>query len=516
MVTRRAFLAAAAGLAATGPATRAMATPGGDMDVLSAGDPGYARLASRGYNPRFRATPREILVPHHPKAVILAVQRAVDAGARIGLRSGGHCFEDFVDGPQTRVLIDLEKLGGLGFDREHNSFSLGASVDLGTAYRRLARGWGVTIPGGTCLGVGAAGHISGGGFGGLSRQFGAVADHVYGVEVVVVDGSGQARPVLATRDGPHRDLWWAHTGGGGGNFGVITRFLLRSAGSDGHDPRTALPRPPARIRVGKVHLAVPTISAFTAFVGNFLRYFSAHSTPGSPGCSMYGTLHAGSLHTGGVRVETYYNAEARHIYDEFAADLSRGVWPPPVPARPVEGPFLDATLQYCTPRGAATSAIKTKSAFLRAPFSDRQLRTLHRFLSDPVIVDGGSGIELFTVGGQINAVSPAQTALAERSSIAKLQMVAAWPRSRAGTDELAWVRNFYRTLYADTGGVPKPDDANGGCYVNYPDSDMAAPEWNPDVPWHVLYHQTNYARLQEAKARWDPLGCFTHELGVTT
>ncbi|NDK92645.1 FAD-binding oxidoreductase [Gordonia desulfuricans] len=197
MVTRRAFLAAAAGLAATGPATRAMATPGGDMDVLSAGDPGYARLASRGYNPRFRATPREILVPHHPKAVVLAAQRAVDAGARIGLRSGGHCFEDFVDGPQTRVLIDLEKLGGLGFDREHNSFSLGASVDLGTVYRRLARGWGVTIPGGTCLGVGAAGHISGGGFGGI---------------VPTVRGSG--RPRIRRRGRRRGRQWTGKTGPG--------------------------------------------------------------------------------------------------------------------------------------------------------------------------------------------------------------------------------------------------------------------------------------------------------------
>ena len=42
---------------------------------------------------------------------------------------------------------------------------------------------------------------------------------------------GSAAAVVASRDpaDPHHDLWWAHTGGGAGNFGIVTRCWFRSA-----------------------------------------------------------------------------------------------------------------------------------------------------------------------------------------------------------------------------------------------------------------------------------------------
>ena len=51
----------------------------------------------------------------------------------------------------------------------------------------------------------------------------------------------RARSVVATRESsdPNRDLWWAHTGGGGGNFGVVTRYWFRSPGAAGERSRDA-------------------------------------------------------------------------------------------------------------------------------------------------------------------------------------------------------------------------------------------------------------------------------------
>src|SRR2546422_9771104 len=46
---------------------------------------------------------------------------------------------------------------------------------------------------------------------------------------------------------PQRDLWWAHTGGGGGNFGVVTRYWVRSPRASGEDPPRLLPRAPGAI-----------------------------------------------------------------------------------------------------------------------------------------------------------------------------------------------------------------------------------------------------------------------------
>ena len=84
------------------------------------------------------------------------------------------------------------------------------------------------------LAVGLGGHISGGGDGILSRLNGITVDWLTGVEVVVKDKdesgvTNAARLIYVSKDSTDKeehDLWWAHTGGGGGNFGVITKCDL--------------------------------------------------------------------------------------------------------------------------------------------------------------------------------------------------------------------------------------------------------------------------------------------------
>ncbi|WP_164214151.1 FAD-binding protein, partial [Stenotrophomonas maltophilia] len=64
-----------------------------------------------------------------------------------------------------------------------------------TVYRTLLNGFGKTLPAGSCYSVGAGGHITGGGYGLLSRLHGLTVDWLTGVDIVTWD-AGSATATL--------------------------------------------------------------------------------------------------------------------------------------------------------------------------------------------------------------------------------------------------------------------------------------------------------------------------------
>ncbi|WP_278261953.1 FAD-binding protein [Nocardia sp. AG03] len=510
---RRLITAAAAGgaLAALGiPRARA-----GDQ-VLGAGDTDYLPLSLRGYNRRFQARPDRIYVPTTAEEVRTAVARAVAENSTIAARSGGHCFDDFVDHAATRSLIDLGKLTAVDWDERHRAFSVGAGADLGSVYDALHR-WGVTVPGGICLGVGMGGHVTGGGYGPLSRRFGLVADHLAGVEVVTVDADGSARTVTAVKDGPEHDLWWAHTGGGGGNFGVVTRFLLRSPDSDGSDPAHALPVPPRRMLNARLTLPIATEDSFVRFLSNYLGFFARHRAPGDDFAGLYAPLMFHTTGTAAAEMLILLDADApdaRARFDEFVAAVCEGVQPGAIVLPVTELSYSDTVRQVYYAKGVNSTRVKVKAAYLRNPYTPDQLRIFYRYLTDPAFL-GESQLEFLPFGGAINAVSADATAMPARDSFMKMLIHASWRLPHDDERYLRWAREMYREVHAGTGGVPVPNENYGGSYINYPDPDLADPAWNTSgLPWHAFYYGENYPRLQRIKATWDPRDTFRHALSI--
>lgn len=83
---------------------------------------------------------------------------------------------------------------------------------------------GLSIVSGECPTVAlAGGYTQGGGHSALSTEYGLAADQTLEFEVVLPDG----RPVRASRK-EHSDLYWALSGGGGGNYGVVTSVTVRA------------------------------------------------------------------------------------------------------------------------------------------------------------------------------------------------------------------------------------------------------------------------------------------------
>jgi aclacinomycin oxidase len=159
-------------------------------------------------------------------------------------------------------------------------------------------------------------------------------------------------------------------------------------------------------------------------------------------------------------------------------------------------------------------SVKVKDALLKRRLSDDQIRVVYEHLTRGHGIMGGM-LGLATYGGRINTVARDATASAQRGAILDLACTTGWLDPRDEAANLAWVREFYRALFADTGGVPVPGEHYEGTFINHPDTDVADLAWNTSgVPWSTLYYQANYPRLQRVKTRWDPHNVFRHPLSI--
>ena len=521
-----------AGLIGASPATAAPAAPSPDEGGPEATPfgpvsirPGDSRYDSmlRGDNFRFVGDPDEVRVVSSTAAVVAAVGDAVRAGKQIAVRSGGHCFENFTADPSIKMLVDISPMDAVGFDPKMGAFVVEPGATLGRVYTALYKGWGVTIPAGGCPEVGAGGHFLGGGYGPLSRRYGSVVDHLHAVEVVVVGADGTARAVVATRDphDPNNDLFWAHTGGGGGNFGVVTRYWLRSPGATGTNPAQLLPPAPAEMLgwlvewVWDEHM---TEQAFTTLLRNFGVWHENNSAPGTPADGMYPILIIPNVTGGGIQLVVQMDAglpNAQGMLNDLIAAVNAGTGLTPAVNTGVTMPWLHMTTWPGDGEGGdkTTRRYKLKAGYLRKSLTDAQLSTIYTYLSNPANPSGGM---LFVgYGGQVQAIAPDATAVAQRDVVMKAVYQTYWSDESDDAGQLAWIRSFYRDIYAATGGVPVPNDVSDGSYINYPDADLADPAWNTSgVPWSTLYYKDNYPRLQQVKAKWDPRDIFHHALSI--
>ncbi|MEU2111945.1 FAD-binding protein [Streptomyces sp. NPDC019507] len=531
-----AVVAGAAIPLAAGRATAAGAAETAPFPPVSVrpGDARYPDLV-RGMNQRWTARPESVQLLSSTQQVRDAVQRAADEGKRLTVRGGGHCYEDFVLNDAVETVVDLSEMNAVRYDERRRAFEVEAGATLTDVYERLYKAYGVVVPGGVCYSVGVGGHVSGGGWGMLCRRDGLIVDHLYAVEVVVVDARRQARVVVATReaDDPNRELWWAHTGGGGGNFGVVTRYWFRSPGARGDTPAALLPRPPAEVWLSAVSWPWENMTerAVTRLVRNYGAWHEAHAAAGGPYDGLVANLSLSHRSNGRIGMLTQMDAtvpHARALLDAFLRAVSDGVGVPhgaatsplgehgPMPefATPQRLPWLQAT-RYL---GVTNSVLvdptlrgDQKSAYARRTLPEGQIATIHRHLTRTDFANPNAMVLLSSYGGAVNSVPRTATASVHRDSVFKLLYQTYWHSADEDAANIAWLRGVYEDVYAGTGGVPVSDENTDGCYVNYPDIDLGDPRRNRSgVSWSTLYYGENLPRLQRVKAAWDPTDFFRH------
>jgi FAD/FMN-containing dehydrogenase len=186
--------------------------------VTTPADPGYEEACAVPVGGIDRR-PAVIVQPADAAEVARVVTFARTAGAELAVRGGGHSIagHGVCDGG---VMLDLRGLHGLDIDVECRTAWAGAGLTAGE-YTTAASVHGLATGFGDTASVGIGGLTLGGGIGFLARKHGLTIDSLLAAEVVTADG--QIRLVDADH---HPDLFWALRGGGG-NFGVVTRFRFR-------------------------------------------------------------------------------------------------------------------------------------------------------------------------------------------------------------------------------------------------------------------------------------------------
>jgi FAD/FMN-containing dehydrogenase len=435
-------------------------------ELVVPGRPAY-ETARRPYNDRYTARPRAIAFPAGPGDVARAIRWARRHGVRIAVRSGGHSYAAYSS--SAGLVLDLGRLRTVRVDRARRLATVGAGARLIDVYAAL---WehGLTVPAGSCPTVGIAGLALGGGVGFSSRRFGLTCDNLRSVTIVTADGR-----VRTCDADTAADLFWACRGGGGGNFGVATRFVFRA-------------HPVGRVSTYRItwpwSQAARALTAWQAWAPDAPDALFSVLQLAAPGVGARLSVGSSGQFHGS-------EAELRRLVEPLVASGAVSL-----SVRSMS--YWDATLSWagcdelseCRRRGHAVFA--AKSHYAKRSFSRAAIERLVGWVErrQTAGVPGRGSVLLDSYGGAIGRVPRAATAFAHRDARFQLQYLTYWDRAGEGRAALGWLRGVHSAMRPHTSGA----------YVNYVDPELR--------DWQRAYYGANLGRLRQVKRRYDPQNVF--------
>lgn len=189
-----------------------------DGSVLTPADAGFDDAVVI-WNAMISKRPAVVVQPISAADVRETIRLSRDKGLLLSIKSGGHNIAgtSLADGGLT---VDMSRMRAVDVDVERRVARVGAGCLLGEV-DRATQAHGLATVLGTVSETGVAGLTLGGGFGYLTRRFGWTVDNLEEVEIVTADGE-----IRRSAADENEDLFWALRGGGG-NFGIVTRFTYR-------------------------------------------------------------------------------------------------------------------------------------------------------------------------------------------------------------------------------------------------------------------------------------------------
>ena len=428
--------------------------------VILPGDAEYDEARTVFYG-GFDRRPAMIVKVADTADVARVIALARETGLELAVRSGGHsnAGHSVTDGG---ILLDLSNLRALNIDVEGRTAWVEPGLTAGeyttAAFTHsLATGFGDTGS------VGIGGLTLGGGVGYLVRKFGLTIDDLLAADVMTADGE-----LLHVNSESHPDLFWAIRGGGG-NFGVVTRFHFRLH--------------PIDSVVGGMLFLPATPEVVASFIAEAESAPEALSTianvmPAPPMPFLPADYHGKLL------------IMAMLVYVGDVESGERAI----APFRALATPIVDMVKPMSYPEiyppeeGTYHPIAVGRTMFLDQ--IDRSVaETILHYL--PTSTGTMAVAQLRVLGGAMARVPADATAFAHRSSRIMVNVAALYEQLDEKATHEAWVEDFAAAL----------QQADQGAYVNFLSNEGEARV-------RAAYPGGTWDRLRAIKARYDPDNLF--------
>ena len=418
------------------------------------------------WNGMVAKVPALVIQPTSAVDVAAAVGFARDHGLSLSIKGGGHNMAGTAIA-ERGLTLDMSRMRDITLEPEARLAHVGSGcllqdVDKATQTHGLA-----TPLGSFASDVGVAGLTLGGGLGYLTRRFGWTADNLEEVEIVTADGL-----IRTASRGENADLFWALRGGGG-NFGVVTRFTFRL-----HEVG---PTVTGGLIVWSAERADDVLATYRGVTESAPRELTAavalRSAPPAPflpekwhGRPIIGVLVCHS----GADTETDL-APLRALGDPIA-DLV------------TEKPYADQQSMFdgMEPKGQhyywKTEYLPELSSEFLDAFRDSALKVTSS-LSESIVIH---------LAGALNERADDDGAVGNRDARYMTAFAGQWPADAPDDEHVAWVREAWKSVRCFS---------TGGNYLNFQTADE-------DENRVRATYGANFDRLVEIKEKSDPENVF--------
>jgi len=427
--------------------------------VIFRGDPGY-ESARKNWDPHTNRFPKVFMFAQRTQDVANAIKWARENHVPIRARSGRHALETNLSQVNGGIVIDVSDMKKISLNKKNGTAIVETGNTVGRIVKTLAQ-QGFMAPFGDSPSVGIGGITLGGGIGPLQRSIGLLSDNLIGLEMV--DAKGR---VIRADKNHNADLLWASRGGGGGNFGVYTKYKFK------------VHRAPARATVFRIIWPW----------NQFEKVFKVWQLWAPSIDTRLGThLEIGPKNGGLVTVEGLFLGPKSE-----AVRLLKPITSVGTPTMKIIRwlPYPEAVNFLLPPDPVLTQRFSNQfsSGFARRPFPDKAIKAMREFLEK---VEGkDAGFFFLNWGGAVSRIPPKATAFFWRKAKFYVEWNSSWLKQSDAAKNIALVRNTRRKL--------QPFIV--GSYINVPDQGI-----KNSGP---VYYGANYPRLRRVKAKYDPENVF--------